>query len=155
MIRIGITGTDSGVGKTVVACSMAASLRARGLRVAVMKPVETGVPRGEDPPDAWRLVLASGASVSLGDVVPYVFESPGSPWLSFRREGRAIDLAHLDRVFDRLSRHADAIIVEGTGGLLLPLSETEHFATLVRRWALDTMVVTANRPGSARPFATS
>jgi dethiobiotin synthetase len=147
MIRIGITGTDNGVGKTVVACSMAAGLRARGLRVAVMKPVETGVARGEDPPDGARLLVASGASTSLGDVVPYVFESPGTPWLSSTREERPIDFAHLDHTFDRLSRNVDAIIVEGTGGLLVPLTETEHFGSLFRRWSLDTMVVAVNRPG--------
>jgi dethiobiotin synthetase len=147
VIRLGITGTDTGVGKTVVASTIAAGMRARGMTVAVMKPVETGVEPGRDPTDAWQLLLAAGSSASLGDVVPYVFGDPVAPWVASQRERRPIDIDVLDAAFERLSARADVVIVEGAGGLLVPITETEHYGSLFKRWQLDVVVVALNRLG--------
>ncbi len=73
MIRYGITGTDTGVGKTVVACALIGALRDRGLSVAAMKPVETGV-ENDEPSDARRLWDAAGGRDSLDDVCPERFD---------------------------------------------------------------------------------
>ncbi|HEY3186001.1 MAG TPA: ATP-dependent dethiobiotin synthetase BioD, partial [Solirubrobacteraceae bacterium] len=77
MSALFVTGTDTGVGKTFVACALAAGLRARGRRVAVMKPVETGVV-GE-PEDALRLRAAAGDPAGLDDVCPYRLRAPLAP----------------------------------------------------------------------------
>lgn len=134
MIRLAITGTDTGVGKTVVAAALLTRLRERGLRVAGMKPVETGV--------------AAGGTDRFTDVCPLVLPEPLAPWVAARRAGVGVDLNRLDAAFHRLSERRDAVVVEGAGGLLVPLSRNAAFADLFRRWNLDVVVVAANRLGA-------
>lgn len=146
MIRYGITGTDTGVGKTVVACALIAALRDRGLSVAAMKPVETGV-EGE-PADARRLCDAAGGQDSLDDVCPERFGEPLAPWVAARRAGRPIALSALEAARARLESGRDALIVEGAGGLLVPIADGVAYDTLFRRWDLDCIIVAANRLGA-------
>jgi dethiobiotin synthetase len=146
MIRYGITGTDTGVGKTVVACALISALRDRGLSVAAMKPVETGV-EGE-PDDARRLCEAAGGRDSLDDVCPERFDEPLAPWVAARRANRPIAIAGLEAARTRLEAGRDALIVEGAGGLLVPITDGVAYDTLFRRWNLDCIVVAANRLGA-------
>ena len=146
MIRYGITGTDTGVGKTVVACALISALRDRGLSVAAMKPVETGV-EGE-PADARRLCDAAGGQDSLDDVCPERFDEPLAPWVAARRANRPIALSGLEAARGRLEAGRDALIVEGAGGLLVPITDGVAYDTLFRRWNLDCIVVAANRLGA-------
>lgn len=141
-VRLGVTGTDTGVGKTLVACGIAASLRAAGARVAVMKPVETG---GSD--DAERLREAAGARHPLRLVRPAAYDDPAAPLVAARRARRPVDLEMLDRAHAELSRDSDAVVVEGAGGLLVPITESESYATLFQRWGLELVIVAANRLG--------
>ncbi|HZS62246.1 MAG TPA: dethiobiotin synthase [Gemmatimonadaceae bacterium] len=147
MIRYGITGTDTGVGKTVVACALIAALRDRGLSVAAMKPVETGVDNNE-PSDARRLWDAAGGHDSLDDVCPERFDEPLAPWVAARRAGRPIALSSIEAARTRLETGRDALIVEGAGGLLVPLTDGVAYDTLFRRWGLDCIIVAANRLGA-------
>ena len=146
MIRYGITGTDTGVGKTVVACALISALRDRGLSVAAMKPVETGV-EGE-PADARRLCEAAGGQDSLDDVCPERFDEPLAPWVAARRAGRPITISALEAARSRLESGRDALIVEGAGGLLVPITDGVAYDTLFRRWNLDCIIVAANRLGA-------
>ena len=146
MIRLGVTGTDTGVGKTVIAASLIAALRQRGLRVAAMKPVETGAITG--PGDATRLRAAAGDIDPLADVCPISFPEPLAPLVAGQRSGRMIALETLDAAFARLSLGREAIVVEGAGGLLVPLTERASYADLFARWRLGTVVVAANRLGA-------
>ena len=146
MIRLGVTGTDTGVGKTVVAAVALAALRHRGLRVAAMKPVETGAVRG--PGDAVHLAAAAGGADPLEAVCPVVFREPLAPAVAAGREGRPVELATLDRALARLSEHRDAVVVEGAGGLLVPLTARVSYADLFARWRLDVLIVAANRLGA-------
>lgn len=147
MIALGITGTDTGVGKTVVACALAAALRDRGARVGVMKPVETGVTDGNGGSDAELLRLAAGSRDALEAVRPYVFPDPLAPLAAARRAGTAVDLAVLDRAFATVSADRDAVLVEGAGGLLVPITGGADFATLFTRWRLGVVIVAPNRLG--------
>ena len=147
MIRLAVTGTDTGVGKTVIARGVAASLTARGLRVAGMKPVETGVGR-DVPSDAERLRRAAGGLDSLDEVCPVTFAEPLAPLVAAERAGRPIDMELLDAAFHRLSAGRDAVVVEGAGGLLVPLAPQLSYAGLFARWRLGLIVVAANRLGA-------
>jgi dethiobiotin synthetase len=147
MIRLGVTGTDTGVGKTVIAVALVALLRRRGLRVAAMKPVETGVLPGA-PSDAARLRAAAGGEDRHGDVSPVTYAEPLAPLVAARRAGRPVDLEALAAAFARLAAQRDAIVVEGAGGLLVPLTEQASYAELFARWRLGLVVVAANRLGA-------
>lgn len=145
--RFGVTGTDTGVGKTVIAAAIAAALVQRGVRVGVLKPVETGVPIGTDPPDASLLRAASGTTRSLDTVCPVTFAEPLAPMIAAERAGRHIDAGDLDAALARAGDGCDAIVVEGAGGLMVPITGDVTYATLFARWNLDLIVVAANRLG--------
>ena len=147
MIRLGVTGTDTGVGKTLVSTLLLRMLRRRGLSVAAMKPVETGV-RPDDPKsDAMRLREAAGADDPVEAVRPILIAEPLAPWVAMTRAGGAVDLAMLDAAFERLSGGRDAIVVEGAGGLLVPLTREVAYDGLFVAWGLDVVVVAGNRRG--------
>ena len=143
MIRIGVTGTDTGIGKTVVSCSIIAAMRAHGLRVAAMKPVESG--GTEDAESLWR---ATGMSHPMELVCPVSLAEPLAPLVAARRANTPIDLGAIDSAFEKLCTGSDAIVVEGAGGLLVPITEDESFATLFGRWDLELVIVAPNRLGT-------
>ena len=117
-----VTGTDTGVGKTVVSCAIARGLRERGIDVGVMKPIETGV-TDEGPLDARALLEASKSGDDLAEVCPQQFALPAAPSVAAAAEGREVELARLRESYSRLARH-DFMIVEGAGGLLVPILES-------------------------------
>jgi dethiobiotin synthetase len=147
VIRIGVTGTDTGVGKTVVSCGLVAALRRRGLRVVGMKPVESGVTPDDPARDGARLARAAGETRPLKVTAPITFPEAVAPLVAARRAGRVIDLTRLDASMNEASRGAEVLVVEGAGGLLVPLTESLSFDGLFARWALEPIVVAANRLG--------
>jgi dethiobiotin synthetase len=148
MIRLGITGTDTDVGKTFLTTLLIEMLRRSGRTVAAMKPVETGV-RGDDPAsDAMRLRAAAGCDDPVELVRPVLLAEPLSPWVALSRAGADLDLAIIDDAFRRLSEGRDAIVVEGAGGLLVPLTRDVGYDGLFARWQLDLVIVAGNRLGA-------
>ncbi|HEV2130681.1 MAG TPA: dethiobiotin synthase [Longimicrobiaceae bacterium] len=147
MIGLGVTGTDTGVGKTVISTALLALLHRRSLRVAGMKPVETGVAVGDPESDAARLRAAAGGTDPMDDVCPIVLPEPLAPWVAARRANTRVDLERLDRAFVRLCGDRDVVVVEGAGGLLVPLTRVVAFDDLFRRWKLEVVVVAGNRLG--------
>lgn len=141
-----VTGTDTGVGKTFVACALAMALRARGLRVAVLKPVETGVT--DVPEDARRLQAAAADPAPLDDVVPYRLRAPLAPAVAAREEGVTIDLERIAALVIRRTAGADVLLIEGAGGLLVPLVGTTTYAELAVQLALPLLLVAPNRLGT-------
>lgn len=120
-----ITGTDTGVGKSVVTASVCAVLRSRGERVAAFKPVVTGLaepPQGDWPHDHELLAAAAGGGQEPGDVAPYTFAHPVSPHFASRLEQKAIDPVRIARSARSAARSADALVCEGVGGLLVPIT---------------------------------
>jgi dethiobiotin synthetase len=146
MTAVFVTGTDTGVGKTFVACALAHAWRRRGRRVAVMKPIETGV-EGE-PDDARRLAAASGDPAPLDDVCPYRLRAPLAPAVAARLEGVALDVERLVALVVRRAAEADVLLVEGAGGLLVPVAGRATWADVALRAALPLLVVAANRLGT-------
>jgi len=143
VIRLGITGTDTSVGKTVVSAALVGWLRAHGVEVAAMKPIETG--GSQD--DAAVLHRAAGYAGSISDVGPLRFAEPVSPFAAASTRGINIDLGELDESFEKLSHNRDAVIVEGSGGLLVPITQNVSYAQLFARWNLEVIIVAANRLG--------
>jgi dethiobiotin synthetase len=148
MIRLGVTGTDTAVGKTFVSVLLVKMLRRRKLRVAGMKPVETGVTPDDPRSDAVRLQQAAGGGDSLESVRPLLITEPLAPWVAASRAGTTVDLEALDNAFHRLIQGKEAIVVEGAGGLLVPLTRELAFDGLFGRWGLDVVVVAGNRLGA-------
>jgi dethiobiotin synthetase len=134
-----ITGTDTGVGKTVIACALVRALRAQGARVAVLKPVASGSVRtaeGLRNADALALQHAAGwEDVSYADVNPYCFEPPVSPHIAAKEANIEIDTGMIRRKFDALTAAWDWVIVEGAGGWFAPISEHRTMADLA--WSLS------------------
>jgi dethiobiotin synthetase len=126
-----ITGTDTGVGKTLVAVALTRACVARGLRTAVMKPVAAGTietPAGPRNDDALELSEASNVAAAYEDVNPWLLPTPASPHLAARAHG--VTIGH-DRILAARRRLADAseiLIVEGAGGWLAPISASETMA---------------------------
>jgi dethiobiotin synthetase len=135
-----VTGTDTGVGKTVVACALVRALRVRGIDVGAMKPIETGVGPG-GPADAIALRAAAGGRDPLADVCPQSFALAAAPEVAARAHGRAVDFAAIDAAWARLRARREFLVVEGAGGLLVPIAAQFSMADLAARLALPLVVV--------------
>jgi dethiobiotin synthetase len=143
-----VTGTDTEVGKTVVAGAIVAALRARGQRVAVYKPVVTGL----DEPDVpgWprdHELLAAAAGVAPAAVTPHLFGPPVSPHLAAELAGVRLDLDAMVLAAGAATAEAgaDVLVAEGVGGLLVPLTREHTVRDLAV--ALGMPAVVAARPG--------
>jgi dethiobiotin synthetase len=135
MRGIFVTGTGTGVGKSVLAAAVCAALAGRGERVAAFKPVVTGLdePAGDWPPDHELLAGAASAGQSPSDVAPYRFGRPVSPHFAAELAGETIEPARLVEAAGTAGMAADALVCEGIGGLLVPITP----GYLVRDLAVD------------------
>ncbi len=146
-----ITGTDTGVGKTLVACGLASILRDLGYKIGVMKPAETGCEKRKGnlfPQDAFYLKQASGSEEPLHRICPYSFSSPLAPSVAAERVGQEIDFSLVHQQYREISNANDLTIVEGAGGLLVPLKSSSTYADLAIELKLPIAVVVANRLGA-------
>jgi dethiobiotin synthetase len=143
---IAVTATDTGVGKTTVSCAIAAAAAERGLRVRVLKPIETGIADPHGDCDAERLRKAARSTQKIGQASVWSFRAPASPLFAARQAGMTIDVDRLDAAFEAVCRDAD-FVVEGAGGLMVPITPTESFATLFKRWGLPMLIVAPDRLG--------
>lgn len=131
-----ITGTDTGVGKTLVAAGLAMALSERGLRVVALKPVSCG-------PDDDAALLELGARSGLPPAMrnPVRLAAPAAPSVAARLEGRRISLPELLEGVRVAARGFDLALVEGAGGLLVPLSRDAMIADLAGALGLPVVVV--------------
>lgn len=137
-----ITGTDTGVGKTLVGAALAACLRSRGLKVDVMKPVESGVSDTDyEGEDASLLRWASGSQSPVDQIAPYRLEAPLAPSVAARREDVFIDFGGLVETARELKKGCDFLIVEGAGGLMVPLAGGLLMADLAKAMGFPLLVV--------------
>jgi dethiobiotin synthetase len=150
MASIYVTGTDTGIGKTVSSCALLHALRARGLRVAGMKPVASGCTRIDGAwrnEDALALQRASAPGLAYADINPFALEHPLAPELAARDAGLDVTLAPILEAYARLAAGVDAVVVEGVGGWAAPLSATLMQADLVRALRLPVVLVVGLRLG--------
>jgi dethiobiotin synthetase len=140
--RFLITGTGAAVGKTTVGCALGFAMRARGIRVGVMKPIETGCAEVEgelEPADARALALAASSPLALELICPYRY--------------RGLDrvpppeLDEIARCFREISAHSDTVLVESAGGLDSPITRESDFADFAALLDLEVIVMVGNRSG--------
>lgn len=137
-----VTGTDTEVGKTVIAAGLAAALRARGDGVGVMKPIASG---GAPSPDALLLRQAAGTDDPLELINPVCLAEPLSPNVAAEIDGVQIDLDAIRNAHDELKRRHAVLIVEGVGGWLVPVKPGVMMADLAADFGWPVLVVA--RPG--------
>ena len=146
-----ITGTDTNVGKTVVTACLAKLLKNRGENVGVMKPIETGV----DPEcsssansDAKFLIEVTGVQDALEDVCPYRLKAPASPYQAARIEGKELDPEKLLERFRALQSKHSMMLVEGIGGLLVPITQRYNVTDLALQMNLPLIIVSRIQIGT-------
>ena len=145
-----VTGTDTGVGKTLVAVALTRAFVARGIRTAVMKPVAAGVVQTPDGPrndDALELLAQSNVSATYEDVNPWLLTTPASPHLAARHDGVTISHDRILAAHRRLAEQADLVIVEGAGGWLAPISSVATMADIAGKLAMPVILVVGLRLG--------
>jgi len=145
-----ITGTDTGVGKTLMTCALLHAYAGKGRRVVGMKPVAAGAVRGPEGlinEDVVRLRAASNVDAASKLINPYCFEAPIAPHLAAEQAGVVIELATIDSAFRQLAAAADLVLVEGVGGFGVPLNRGEDSADLARCLGLPVILVVGMRLG--------
>ncbi|MDQ7760852.1 dethiobiotin synthase [Xanthomonas sontii] len=145
-----VTGTDTGIGKTIASTALLHALRARGQRAVGMKPVASGCAREADGwrnEDALALQEASAPRPAYDDLNPYALPLPLAPELAAADAGVQLELAPIAAAFDRLRAQADVVVVEGVGGWAAPLSATLDQADLARALRLPVVLVVGLRLG--------
>ena len=145
-----VTGTDTGVGKTLIACALLHALAGAGQRVIGMKPVAAGGTReveGLINDDVRSLRGASNIEAPLALINPYCFAPPIAPHLAAEEAGVTIELPLIARAFAQLAAVADSVIVEGVGGFCVPLNRHEDAADLAQCLGLPVILVVGLRLG--------
>ena len=144
MKSVFITGTDTGVGKTVVAAGLLAAARARGIDAAPMKPVQTGCARNRTAPDLDFCLGAARFKPPFHERVwmcPYRFIPACSPHLAARLARKRIRIEKIAASFNRLASLHEAVIVEGAGGVLAPIDEKNTMADIMKALKLPVILV--------------
>lgn len=147
-----LTGTDTGVGKTVVTAALLACARNAGADAVPMKPVQTGCP-GSPPraPDLDFALRMAGLRLPAADrlvLCPFRFRTPCSPHLAAEREGTTLSLARLTNAWERVRARHSTVLVEGAGGLRVPLNGRAEMIDLAERMGIPVLLVIRNRLGA-------
>ncbi len=143
-----VTGTDTGIGKTVVAAAIGDWFRRQGMRVGVSKPAATGCVRRREglvSEDAEFLAHCADARFPLDLICPQCYAEPLAPAVAAERAGRPLDWEAIDRSLRAISSASDVIVVEGVGGLMTPMDARHTLADLAVWLGLPAVVVA--RPG--------
>lgn len=146
-----ITATDTGVGKTFIACALAKAFTEMGLSVGVMKPFESGcrIRKGAlIPLDALALMKAAASTYPLDIVNPYRFKATLAPNIAARLERKRINLDKIKKAFKTIANGHDVTLVEGAGGILSPVTNKMNNADLAMLLGLSVIIVVPSRLGA-------
>lgn len=147
--RFFITGTDTGVGKTVVTAALTLALRARGENAMSVKPVQTGAVNGDDDAtwcEGWYDPAPTAAQHA--DLTMVRLPLPTSPHLAASEAGQRVTIQSLENRVERLSKDWNPLVIEGAGGLLVPLNETETMLDLIKALRATPVVVARDNLGT-------
>lgn len=142
-----VTGTDTGVGKTLISCALLYAFAAQGKRVVGMKPVAAGCDDDGLNEDVKKLRAATNILASLGQINPYSFLHPVAPHIAARNAGVQINLQRILESYKELASQADVVVVEGAGGFQVPLNNSEDSADLAVALGLPVILVVGMRLG--------
>ena len=140
MAGLFITGTDTGVGKTIVTAALAGALKDQGCDAGVMKPAQSGVEEGKDS-DADLLIRAAGVADPWKQVVPYSFQAPLAPMVAAELEGKQLEKQVIVDAYRFLAFNHRLMLVEGAGGLMVPLARDFLVAQLACELNLPLVIV--------------
>ncbi|MCR4290116.1 MAG: dethiobiotin synthase [Candidatus Scalindua sp.] len=146
-----VTGSDTGVGKTVIAGAIAAAIKAHGLDVGVMKPVASGAKEIEGKLVSEDAVYLKKIIDSTDDddlVNPILFKLPIAPTMAALNTGVPIDIDIILKAYEELTNKHDFVVVEGIGGLMVPIDATIFVADLVLKMDLPLVIVSSDYPGT-------
>ncbi len=143
-VALFVSGTNTGVGKTLFSYLLAKALLKRGVKVGYWKPVETGA--DPFPPDGKLLSELLGQP--LEETVTYTFKMPLAPYVAEKYEGEKVDLEHLRKVFEEKLRRFEFLIIEGAGGLAVPIKKNFTYADFAARLKMPTLIVSDARLGT-------
>jgi dethiobiotin synthetase len=139
-----VTGTDTGVGKTLIAGAIAKILTRKGLRVGVFKPIATGCKHSWDgliSSDTEFLAYCANSNLSLSTITPIGYRTPAAPIISAALDGSAIDFDRIAAAYKDICQNSDAVLVEGIGGVRVPLTEEFDLLDLAVEFALPVVIV--------------
>jgi dethiobiotin synthetase len=142
-----VTGTDTGVGKTLISCSLLYAFSRQGKSVAGMKPVAAGCDEDGLNEDVKKLRAATNVLASLGQINPYSFTHPVAPHIAARNSGVQINLERILESYNELASQAEVVIVEGAGGFQVPLNDMQDSADLAIELGLPVILVVGMRLG--------
>jgi len=145
-----VTGTDTGVGKTLVSSALVYQFARQGARAVGMKPVASGCVRVDGQwvnEDVSQLLAVSNLDISIVEINPYAFEPAIAPHVAAQQAGVHISLDVIAQAFDALSAQADVVIVEGAGGFYVPLDDRYTMADLAKRLDIPVILVVGIRLG--------
>jgi dethiobiotin synthetase len=142
-----VTGTDTGVGKTLISCALLHAFAAQGWRVAGMKPVAAGLDDDGLNEDVKMLRASSTVLATLGQINPYSFAHPIAPHIAAQHAGVRINLERISESYRELAAQAEVVIVEGAGGFLVPLNDKQNSADLAVTLGLPVILVVGMRLG--------
>lgn len=144
-----ITGTDTGVGKTRVAAALTRAFLDQGVSAVAMKAVETGWNQtGSLPPDASLLVEAARYQGDPSLVIPQIYSDPVSPLVAARRSGTPVDLEAIRSAFSTLITRYDLVVVEGAGGIAVPIAPRTTMADLAHELGTPVLIVARTTLGT-------
>ncbi|AVF24214.1 dethiobiotin synthase [Paenibacillus larvae] len=143
-----VTGTDTDVGKTVVTMAITAMLRADGLNVGVWKPVQSGAPLGSGITDAERLLQSTGIDEPPEMVAPFTFEAPLTPMLAAKQAGVTLTLKELVAAGVPLIKRYEALVIEGAGGVAVPITNDALVADLIAELRVPALIVARSGLGT-------
>ncbi|MFT5835120.1 MAG: dethiobiotin synthetase [Sulfurimonas sp.] len=143
--RIFITATNTDIGKTYTTKLLLREFASRGLRVGVIKPIETGVvddfaPDGSELLECVKELNNEFTNLSIKDIVPITYELPAAPFIS--SNNTKLDLDVLDAAVEKLEKICDVLLIEGAGGLLVPIDEDMMMIDLIKYFKAQTLLVT-------------
>ncbi len=148
--RIFITATNTDIGKTYATSLLLKEFASQGYKVGVFKPIETGV--HDEPLDGKKLFdLAKGLNpelshLGLDTIVPYQYELPAAPYVA--KKGQKIDISRLERKLEEIEKHCDIVLIEGAGGLLVPVEEDLFMVDFISMFKTSVLLVCPSRLGS-------
>jgi dethiobiotin synthetase len=142
-----VTGTDTGVGKTIATGVLALCLRAHGLNAGVMKPIETGIRAGVLSDSDW-LISVAPSPVPLEMVALYRLRAPAAPLIAAEAEDLLIDVQRIVSAYEALAARHDCMLIEGVGGVMVPLAPDLLVLDLIHQLRLPVLIVARSGLGS-------
>lgn len=144
MKRIFVTATNTDIGKTYTTKLLLKEFASRGLRVGVLKPIETGVvdnaPDGDMLLELIQSLNSEFKDLTRADIVPITYELPAAPYVSSKN--RALDFKLIDKTIQKLEKLCDVLIIEGAGGLYVPIDDKTMMIDLIKYLKATTLLVT-------------